>query len=126
MINCFINKSGSLFFIIAHIPYLGIFIDFSKAFDTVDHSILCSKLKHYGIQGNMHKLIESYLSNRNQYVNRFWLKWPKKWFLTFHPKFFIRLEAPLSGKVFYFYINLCTFWWHSSIKHIKRYLWYFV
>ena len=47
---------------------LGIFIDFSKAFDTVNHSILCSKLEHYGIQDNMLKLIESYLSNRDQYV----------------------------------------------------------
>ena len=48
---------------------LGIFIDFSKAFDTVDHSILCSKLKNYGIQNNMLKLIENYLFNRQQYVS---------------------------------------------------------
>ena len=48
---------------------LGIFIDFSKAFDTVDHSILRSKLQNYGIQNNMLKLIENYLSNRQQYVS---------------------------------------------------------
>ena len=48
---------------------LGIFIDFSKAFDTVDHSILCSKLEHYGINGNMLKLISNYLSGRDQYVS---------------------------------------------------------
>ena len=48
---------------------LGIFIDFSKAFDTVNHSILCSKLEHYGIRGNMLKLISNYLSNRDQYVS---------------------------------------------------------
>ena len=47
---------------------LGIFIDFCKAFDTINHSILCDKLKHYGIQDNMLKLIESYLFNRDQYV----------------------------------------------------------
>ena len=47
---------------------LGIFIDFSKAFDTVNHNILCDKLLHYGIRGNMHKLLENYLSNRSQYV----------------------------------------------------------
>ena len=47
---------------------LGIFIDFSKAFDTVNHNILCSKLEHYGIQDNMLNLINSYLTSRQQYV----------------------------------------------------------
>ena len=48
---------------------LGIFLDFSKAFDTVNHDILLSKLKHYGINNTMHKLFSSYLSNRFQYVS---------------------------------------------------------
>ena len=47
---------------------LGIFIDFKKAFDTVDHQILLSKMEHLGIRGVPLELIRSYLKNREQYV----------------------------------------------------------
>ena len=42
--------------------------DLSSAFDTIDHNILLLKLKHYGITNNSNKLIESYLSQRKQFV----------------------------------------------------------
>ena len=46
----------------------GIFVDLLKAFDTVDHSILLSKLCHYDICG-LAKWFESYLANRKQFVS---------------------------------------------------------
>ena len=47
---------------------LGIFLDFSKAFDTVKHDILLKKLEHYGIRDKSLDLLHNYLSNRKQYV----------------------------------------------------------
>ena len=47
----------------------GVFVDFQKAFDTVDHSILISKLNHYGIRGKMNDWFRSYLTNRKQCVS---------------------------------------------------------
>ena len=47
---------------------VGIFVDFQKAFDTVDHRILLDKLYCYGIRGTAHEWFVSYLSSRQQSV----------------------------------------------------------
>ena len=47
---------------------LGVFIDLSKAFDTVDHSILLKNLELYGITDRNHGWFKSCLSNRRQFV----------------------------------------------------------
>ena len=46
----------------------GIFLDFSKAFDTINHHILLEKLYKYGIRGLPHAWFSSYITNRKQYV----------------------------------------------------------
>ena len=47
----------------------GIFIDLKKAFDTVNHATLLTKLNHYGIRGVVRDWLKSYLSQRKQFVN---------------------------------------------------------
>jgi hypothetical protein len=47
---------------------LGIFIDFTKAFDTCDVDILLSKLEHYGFRGTSNLWFKNYLNGRKQFT----------------------------------------------------------
>ena len=46
----------------------GILIDLQKAFNTVEHNILLSKLYHYGVKGAPHQWFKSYLTSKQQYT----------------------------------------------------------
>jgi len=45
-----------------------LFLDIKKGFDSVLHKILLKKLEHYGVRETANLLLESYLSERKQYV----------------------------------------------------------
>lgn len=51
-----------------NIPF-NVYIDLSKAFETIDHKILLYKLKYYGFNETSLKLLENYLLERKQYVH---------------------------------------------------------
>ena len=44
-------------------------MDLKKAFDTIDHTLLLAKLRHYGVRGVANYWLSNYLENRLQYVS---------------------------------------------------------
>ncbi|CAL4070278.1 unnamed protein product [Meganyctiphanes norvegica] len=53
---------------------VAIFMDLSKAFDVIDHTILAKKLEHYGFRGKMLDLLKDFVCNRNYFVSTNGLK----------------------------------------------------
>ena len=91
----------------------GVFLDFQKAFDTVNYKILLSKLIYYGIRGIAHKLFHSYLNNRKLYSS---LNDINSSVLTLTHG--IPQGSVLSALLFLIYINdLNHMIKHSSVHH---------
>ena len=51
----------------ADITLTNVYIDLSKAFDTLTFDILLYKFKHYGVTDTAFDLVKSYLTNMKQY-----------------------------------------------------------
>ena len=110
------------------IPF-GIFLDLSKAFDTLNHSILLDKLNYYGIKKCSLQLIKSYLANRSQYVEHNGIKSDYSPISTGVPQgsilgpllFIIYLnDIPLCSKIFKFIIYADDTTLFSNLGEFKK------
>ena len=79
---------------------IGIFVNSSKAIDTVDHKILLDKLYHHRVLGCAHKWSSSYLTDRQQFVTNNRVKSRNQLI-----KYGILLRSILGPLLFLIYIN---------------------
>ena len=79
---------------------ISIFLDLSKAFDTLDHSILLNKLEYYGVKDNAFRWFSSCLTGRYQYVDM-----EGVWSEISHIKTGVRQWSILGPLLFILYVN---------------------
>jgi hypothetical protein len=92
---------------------LAVFIDYSKAFDTLDHKILLNKLKNIGIRGPTLSLIQSYLTNRS-----FRVKIDGQYSKKYSVKSGVPQGSILGPKLFIIYLNDLL----KNLKNVKIYV----
>jgi Reverse transcriptase (RNA-dependent DNA polymerase) len=92
---------------------IGIFVDFSKAFDLMDHEILLKKLKKIGIQGRFLSFIESYLTDRS-----FRVKIDGSYSESKNLNAGVPQGSKLGPKLFLIYINELF----AHLKNVKIYI----
>jgi len=97
---------------------VGIFLDLSKAYDVLDHKILLDKLNAYGIRGITNKWMESYLTNRKQFVELKCLKRGKVISSTREVDIGVPQGSILDPLLFSLYINDL----HLNIPYAKTVL----
>ena len=81
---------------------IGIFIDLSKAFDTVNHNILLDKLNYLGIHGVALQWFISYLTSWTQYANLDNINFTKKLITYGVPQ-----GSILGSLLFYYILMIC-------------------
>ena len=69
------------------------FVDLKNAFDTIDHSILLTKLDLYGFRGITNTFLQSYLTNRKQYVSFYGKNSTKNYYVRGSPRLCLRSTA---------------------------------
>ncbi|XP_057312179.1 uncharacterized protein LOC130653679 [Hydractinia symbiolongicarpus] len=112
----------------------GIFIDLQKAFDTVSHEILLSKLEHYGIRGVTNSWFRSYLSDRVQYISLTNTK-SKKLFIkhgvpqgsVLGPILFLLyindlINSIIFSEIFHFADDTCMLYANHNLKKMQKHL----
>ena len=87
-----------------------VYLNLQKAFDTVNHGILLTKLKHFGIRGASYKWFQSVLRERLQYTLIIESESPLK--ITSHG---FPQDSVLQPPLFILYINSM----HNSVKNCK-------
>ena len=82
---------------------VAVFLDFKRAFETIDRDILCEVLKRYGVRGTALNWFRSWLSGRRQYT-----RFGDATSNTAYNEFGVPQGTPLSCLMFILYINVIT------------------